>query len=202
MEEWTDSTRNRRGMIHRMERAFFWFLPIGFLIGFSLTYLAVKDRDFPVVVRDTSSMASESFEAETRLIAELEERLEADPDDAESLIELGNLYITVGGFQRAADVLTRAVEISPGDPELKADLGLALYSSGSVSEAVTQFEETLRIQPNHPQTLFNMGIVMLEQLNDPAGAIEYWERMIELNPGHPQTPMVQEQIERLKTQFE
>ena len=67
-------------------------------------------------------------------------------------------------------------------------MGTALYYSDRPAEALAEFERSLELQPGHPQTLFNMGVVLLESRNDTEGAIELWERLIEMNPAYLKIP--------------
>jgi len=48
--------------------------------------------------------------------------------------------------------------------------------------------------------LFNLGVAMLHGKNDPQGAMQYWEKLLETNPNHPQAAFVKEQIKKLKEQ--
>ena len=56
------------------------------------------------------------------------------------------------------------------------------------------------MDPNNAQTLFNLGVAMLHGKNDSKRALEYWEKMVETNPNHPQAALVKEQIKKLKEQ--
>lgn len=175
----------------------------GILVGFVATYLVVRNRDLgPLVVRGVANTpaAGGDFAEEREMIDVLEQRLEVNPTDLVSLTDLANLNFEIQDYPAAIEYYERALALSPDDVNLRTDMGTALYYSNRPDEALTQFEQSLELQPGHPQTLFNMGVVLLETRNDTAGAIELWERLIAMNPGYAQNPMVQQEIDRLRSQ--
>lgn len=200
----SESTRFQRDMIFAMKTM---FMPIlfGSMMGFLATYLLVRDRDMgPLVIRGvadgTMTIAPDvGFEEERAMIAELQSRLEQDPQDLLLLSDLANLHFTVQDFPAAITYYRRSLEIVPDNVNLRTDLGTALYYSARLTEALAEFERVLELEPGHPQMLFNMGVVLLETRNDTEGAIALWQRLIDLNPGYAQNPMVQGEIDRLRS---
>lgn len=173
----------------------------GILIGFIATYLLVRDRDpGPLILPGAADIAPPpgGSDEQQDMIAELERRLAQNPGDFLLLSDLGNLHFEIQDFPGAIAYYERALAIEPGDANIRTDMGTALYYSDRPVEALAEFELSLEIQPAHPQTLFNMGVVLLESRDDVEGAIELWEQLIEMNPGYPQNPMVQQEIDRLR----
>lgn len=200
----SESDRFQRDMIFAMKTV---FMPIlfGSMMGFLATYLLVRDRDMgPLVIRGVADGAmtiapDTSFEEERAMIADLQGRLEQNPQDLLLLSDLANLHFTVQDFPAAITYYRRSLDIVPDDVNLRTDLGTALYYSARLTEALAEFERVLESEPGHPQTLFNMGVVLLETQNDTEGAIALWQRLIDLNPGYAQNPMVQGEIDRLRS---
>jgi cytochrome c-type biogenesis protein CcmH/NrfG len=177
----------------------------GLLVGFLATHLLVRDRDLgPMIVRQAVSVpgtaSGASVEDELNMIRELERELIERPEDFQLLVDLANLYFDIQSFQGAVAYYERALGMRPEDPDLRTDMATALYYSNQIDRAIAEFERSLTVAPNHPQTLFNMGVALLEQRNDPAGAIELWEQLVRANPDYPQRAMVQSEIDRLKGQ--
>ena len=191
-----------RDMIGTMNKDSYLLLVVGFLLGFLMTYLWVRDRDLgPIVVRGIPAAVTPGGPSgNTALIAQLEEELENDPGNFQSLVELGNLKFDAENFSGAADYYAKALDVRPESANIRTDLGTALYYSNRVDAAVAEFEKSLAIDPDHPQTLFNMGVVLLEERDDREGAIQLWEHLVDVNPGYPQIGMVREEIARLKGQ--
>ncbi len=189
-------------MIRRMKKDSLLLLLVGILLGFAVTYGLVRDRDLgPIVVREpaTSRAALEAeLEEELGQAQELEARLENDPDNFQILVDLANLHFDMQSLDGAIDYYIRALEIRPHDADVRTDMGTALYYAKQPDAALTEFERSLDIQPSHPQTLFNMGVVLLEERGEIEGAIEVWERLIDLNPGYSMNAMVQQEIDKLR----
>ena len=182
-------------------------LLVGLLLGFLATYLLVRNRDLgPLVLRDVPGLMSggpieaQANERIDALIQQAEGRLEQNPGDFQTLIELANLNFDRDDFQGAIDYYSRALEINPDDATVRTDMGTALYYLDRVDFAAAEFEKSLSIDPTHPQALFNMGVLLLEERNDRAGALQLWERLVDANPGYPQIGMVREEIARVKSQ--
>jgi cytochrome c-type biogenesis protein CcmH/NrfG len=188
-------------MIDAMNKDSYLLLVVGFLLGFLVMYLWVRDRDLgPIVVRGIPVTAPGVSPGNAALIAELEDDVANDPGNFQSLVELGNLNFDSENFSGAADYYARALNVQPDNANVRTDLGTALYYSNQVDAAVSEFEKSLEIDPDHPQTLFNMGVILLEERNDRAGAIQVWEHLVDVNPGYSQVGMVREEIARLKGQ--
>ena len=182
-------------------------LLVGLLLGFLATYLLVRNRDLgPLVLRDVPGLMSggpieaQANERIDALIQQAEGRLEQNPGDFQALTELANLNFDRDDFQGAIDYYGRALEINPDDATVRTDMGTALYYLDRVDFAAAEFEKSLSIDPTHPQALFNMGVLLLEERNDRAGALQLWERLVATNPGYPQIGMVREEIARVKSQ--
>ena len=182
-----------RGIIIAMNRDSVLLLMVGFLLGFLMTYLWVRDRDLgPIIIRDSAALARQPVREQ------LENQLASDPVNFQALLQMGNLHLNSENFPGAAEYYRRALDVSPDNVNVSTDLGTALYYANRIDEAVAAFEVSLSIEPDHPQSLFNMGVVLVEERNDKEGAIRLWERLVEANPGHPQVEMVKEEIARLK----
>jgi cytochrome c-type biogenesis protein CcmH/NrfG len=61
-------------------------------------------------------------------------------------------------------------------------MGVMYRRNGNPKAAVDAFNEAIRIDPKHEVSRFNKGIVLMHDLNDPDGAVETWEKLLEVNP--------------------
>ena len=191
-------------MIRLMSKSSVPVLLAGFLAGFLVMYLAVRDRDLgPVVIRDPSLLAPARLatEAEQDLLTQLESRLTGTPGDLAILTDLANLNWDVENYTQAAVWYRRAIEISPGNPDLHTDLGTALFYENQIEEAASAFETALTLSPDHPQALINLGIVRLEGQGDREGAVALWEQFVDANPNHPRAEVMRQEIQTLRDGF-
>jgi cytochrome c-type biogenesis protein CcmH/NrfG len=188
------------------------FLLIGFAIGFGGLYTWTKQRA-PEVVRATPLPVDPHVPTEVAAgraasagpppvdmarVQELRSRIQANPNDYEALVDLGNIHFEQETFDDAIELYEKALALRPDDVNLRTDLGTAMYYQQRFDEAIAQFNLALRQDPAHAQTLFNLGVAMLHGKKDPQSALQHWEKLIETNPTHPQVGFVREQIQKLK----
>jgi cytochrome c-type biogenesis protein CcmH/NrfG len=194
------------------------FLLIGFAIGFGVLYTWTKERA-PDVVRatplpvdpnvptDLSAAAGNSSSAEAppppvdmARVQELTAKIKQNPRDAESIVELGNINFDQRNYTDAINLYKKALEIQPDALNVRTDMGTAMFYQNRFDEAIAEFQQVLKADPKNAQALFNLGVTMLHGKKDPKRALEYWSKLIETNPDHPQAAFVREQIQKLKEQ--
>ncbi len=125
-------------------------------------------------------------------------QLKNNPNDAETIVKLGNLYYDSQAYPQAIEYYEKVLTIQPNNADVRTDLGTAYWYTGDADKAIASFEKALAIRPNHPGTLFNLGIVKWQGKKDPKGAVIAWEKLLETNPDYPQKDQVQMLIERAK----
>jgi tetratricopeptide (TPR) repeat protein len=135
-------------------------------------------------------------------IASLEKKLMAKPDSAEVLAQLGNDYFDLGNHQKAIDNYKKALEIEPNNPDVLTDMAISYRKIGNPQESVNCFRKALAVKPNHQLALFNIGIVLRDDLKDDSGALEAWEKFLELGPDLPHAVMIKPWVKQLKDKAE
>jgi tetratricopeptide (TPR) repeat protein len=203
-------------MIPGMRLQAWLFLLIGFAIGFGVIYTWTKQRA-PEVVRATPLPVDPNVPTDLSTagrppssegappvdlarVQELTERIKKDPRDFDSIVELGNLNFDQRNFSDAVNLYERALAIRPDAENVRTDMGTAMFYQNRFDEAIAEFQQTLKADPANAQALFNLGVTMLHGKNDPKSALQYWEKLIETNPNHPQAQVVKEQIQKLREQ--
>jgi cytochrome c-type biogenesis protein CcmH/NrfG len=193
-------------------------LLIGFVIGFAALYSWTKERA-PGVVRSTPRMpeggpatpappGSSSRQGlppaatpvDTARLQQLEDAVRANPQDFNSLVELGNAAFGQRNYDQAVQYYRRALDVNPRDVDVRTDLGTTFFFADRYDEAIAEFQKSLEINPTHPQSLFNLGVAYLQGKNDPDGAVKLWEKLIATNPDYPQMALVKEQLEIVREQ--
>jgi len=86
-------------------------------------------------------------------------QLKTNPNNADVLIQLGNLYYDGQSFPQAIDYYEKALKLQPNNVDVRTDLGTSYWYLGDADKALATFQKSLAIRPNHPGTLFNVGIV-------------------------------------------
>jgi cytochrome c-type biogenesis protein CcmH/NrfG len=123
-----------------------------------------------------------------------------DPGNVQANTQLGNMLYDAGRYAEAVGPYQVAFAGDSRNVNLSTDLGTAFWYSGKPDEAITQFNKSLAINPTHPQTLFNLGIVKRDGKQDPAGAVQAWEKLLATNPSYAERDKVQQLLEQLKQQ--
>ena len=134
----------------------------------------------------------------TAITAPLLTALKAEPKNAATLTRLGDIYYDHQVFPEAIQYYVRALEVEPKNVNVRTDLGTAYWYSGFPEKAVAEYEKTLAIDPAHVNTVFNMGVVRLEGLQDAAGAVKYFEKLLTMNASAQQKEKAQELLAKAK----
>jgi len=185
------------------------FLVLGFAIGFAIFYPWTKQRA-PDIVRAIPLPAGAVTEQEAAepaapppdpaRVERLQAELRTNPKNFEALVEMANIHFDQKNFEDAIGLYSRALEVRPDMVNVRTDLGTALFYANRHDDAIAEFKRALELDPTHPQTLFNIGVAFLHGKNDVAGALQYWEKLVALNPNYPQVELVKEQIRVLREQ--
>lgn len=133
---------------------------------------------------------------ETR-VAALKEAADRNPKDAESRVQLGNLYFDSERFPEAAGWYEAALKIEPRNVNANTDLGITYYYMKQTDRALAQFDRSLEIDPKHSKTLMNIGIVRAFGKEDLDGAIKSWKRLIEVAPDSEEAQRARQAIQAL-----
>lgn len=115
-------------------------------------------------------------------IAELEQYLKKNPDDAEAWTNLGNLFYDSDQAQNAIDAYEKSLVLEPGRTGVITDLGTMYRRNNEPQKAIETFDKAIAIDPSFETARFNKGVVLLHDLNDLEGGIKEWEALVEKNP--------------------
>jgi len=133
-------------------------------------------------------------------VKELTDKIKQNPKDFDSIVELGNINFDQKNYDDAINMYKKALAIRPDALMVRTDMGTAMFYLNRYDDAIATFQEVLKTDPNNAQALFNLGVAMLHGKNDPKRALEYWQKLVETNPNHPQAEFVKQQIQKLKQQ--
>jgi tetratricopeptide (TPR) repeat protein len=112
------------------------------------------------------------------------EQLKTQPDSADLLTSIGNIYYDAQLYPTAIDYYTRALKTKPTDASVRTDLGTAYWYLGNADSAIAQFDTALTYAPTNANTLFNRGLVKWQGKGDVAGAMADWKKLLATNPNY------------------
>jgi cytochrome c-type biogenesis protein CcmH len=134
------------------------------------------------------------------LAQQLREKLEAQPDNSDGWAMLGRTYMNLEQYPDAAWAFERLAESINDNPMREATAwGLAAQSlffqnEGAVAGGVSQAIEMARsLNPDEVNSLGLLGIGGFSE-HIYQKALEFWERIVEVAPDHPQVASIQQGI--------
>jgi cytochrome c-type biogenesis protein CcmH/NrfG len=122
-----------------------------------------------------------------------------NPGDADTRIQLGNMYFDAGRYQEAATWYEQAAKLRPKDANVSTDLGISYYYMNDPDRALAQFDQSLQIDPKHAKTLLNVGIVRAFGKQDMKGAAEAWQRILEVAPSSEEAQAAKQALDGLRS---
>ena len=161
---------------------------VGLIAGWLLRGSSSPAVSAPAAASAPSAPASESLPSAAALNQQAQpllDALKANPKDAATLVQVGNLYYDHKSWPEAIRYYQQALDIRPDDPDVRTDMGTAYYYSGFPDKALDQFNQVLKKSPNYANTLFNLGIVRRDAYKDNAGALAAWDKLLKNNPNLP-----------------
>jgi len=148
------------------------------IVSFSRA-LALDER-MGVARRNLELAYGESGILERRL-HELEERLRANPEDLEALVQSGIAEKTAGRLERAHSLFQRAIDLDPDSSVLHFLLAETLYNRGLHEQAMRSVRRSIELNPENPDALYLIGFI-LGDLGRGEEAAEANRRAVMLNP--------------------
>ncbi|MDJ0956649.1 MAG: c-type cytochrome biogenesis protein CcmI [Arenicellales bacterium] len=139
------------------------------------------------------------------MVRNLEQRLATSPNEIEGWYVLGNSYMTLNQFDKAAAVFKKLRELVGDEPDLfvrEAD-ALAMKNGGRLEgEPERLVLKALELKPDHPVALWLAGIAA-HRRGDLKNALDYWQRAEPLfNEGSQTQAELQGLIKRARRQLE
>lgn len=122
-----------------------------------------------------------------------------NPRDADTRIQLGNMYFDAGRYQEAATWYEQALKLRPKDVNVSTDLGIAYYYMNDSDRALAQFDKSLEIDPKHAKTLLNIGIVRAFGKQDLKGAAEVWQKILVVAPDSEEAQAARQALDGLRS---
>ena len=119
---------------------------------------AAADAPAPSGPQDASSAGAGPMTAVRKQIDDLKQRIAANPNDADALVQLADMYMQVSKFDQAAEYFERALQVR-NDSNVRTDLGICYKQVGKLDKALAAFEQVAREQPAQWQSIYNLAII-------------------------------------------
>jgi tetratricopeptide (TPR) repeat protein len=136
----------------------------------------------------SSSVQGQAKQAEGQLpkmdadkLNQLKSRIENDPYDKNSILELANMYHDYNNVDEAIVYYNKYLTIDEKDPDARVDMALCLFEKHDNETAIKEILKAISIEPNHQKAHFNLGIIYLSS-GRVSEAMTYFKNCYEIDP--------------------
>ncbi|WP_077531604.1 c-type cytochrome biogenesis protein CcmI [Vreelandella utahensis] len=174
-------------------------LALALPVGAFMLYDSLGASDQVVQFRERQQMMQDGMDASDvdAMVQRLQTRLEADPDNPEGWAMLGRSYMQLERFREAAEAygeLARAIErAGNGNPASALGLRAQALFMANRGQVTSEVENAIsRAREGNPDEVNSLGLLGVEAFRggDYREALDYWERILEVAPDHPQADSI------------
>ena len=161
--------------------------------------LSLLEVDDPVLKSSIQRTVARTWFEEGKTdqaIDTLKRSLELKPDDVETLQLLSTLLISAGREKEAEAYVAKLPAGTKLDPNSLLNLGIKLYNEKDLDGALSKFDQVVKDNPNLATAYYYRGLTYLG-LNKTAEAKADFQKLLELEPNHPNAEEVREYIKAL-----
>jgi tetratricopeptide (TPR) repeat protein len=179
----------------------------GLIAGWVIGSQQASGRPTPVAAQAASAAPASGGAASTTRAAVLDDTkvnalknvADRETTNPQPRIELGNLYFDAERYEDAIKWYSDALKLAPNNVDVSTDLGVCYYYSSQPDKALEQFDRSLKIDPKHAKTLLNLGIVRAFGKQDLDGALQAWQKVIEVAPGTQEAQAAKRALDSLQS---
>ena len=118
---------------------------------------------------------------EATAVAEGQDILKRDPENAGVCRNLSNMYYAQNNYGMSQLTADRAKSINDGDPSIYNNMGVTYLIQGDEPTAIDNFKTAVKLDPNHFEANMNLGYIALNS-GDYALAKASFETAVTTNP--------------------
>ena len=152
------------------------FVPIGAVV----LYLMLGSPQMPGEPLQARLRAIHNDRSIASLVAQVEQHLAQNPNDARGYAVLAPVYLQLGRFDDAVNARRKVIALSGETADRQADLGEALTAAANgivTADAKGTFERAIALDADEPKARFFLGVAA-EQDGDNANAAAIWQEML------------------------
>ncbi len=207
-----DSTRQPapRTAIHTRApvRRSAWPLPtrrVGLLAVAAVAAVAIAAGGYNLgggapVATPAANAAATTPALDQALVTGLMERIQANPNDTDALMRLGDAFFQAKQYQTSADWLKRLVAIDSKNIQGLLALGAAYFNLGDSTNAETTWKQVTALEPDNVEAHYDLGFLYLyAEPPDIAGVEREWAEVVRLAPDSQVARTVQAHLATLPT---
>lgn len=124
--------------------------------------------------------------------------LEADPQDIETLLALGNEYYNGMEYETAASWFDKVLAIEPENLKAMLARGAVSFNSGDTATAEETWNAVLDLDPDNVEAHYDLGFLAFYQAEPDYDAVQdHWGRVVALDPDSDLGKQVQTHLDAL-----
>jgi tetratricopeptide (TPR) repeat protein len=120
------------------------------------------------------------------------EAAQLDPSFFEAHYNLGLAAYELKNWPLSLSAYETALSINPTSTNARFNFAVVLERAGYLLDAVDQLEKTINQHPDETRAHFSLARISAEQLNQPNAAIRHYQKVLELEPQHPQASAIRQ----------
>ena len=105
------------------------------------------------------------------------------PDDIETRLSLGAIYMQAGRWNDGAREFETAVRMAPDHPVANYNAGQIAFTRRDYDVARVRFERAIQLRPDLAEAHATLGVI-LEMRGETAAAMDRYRTVLTLRPGH------------------
>ncbi|NDV18035.1 tetratricopeptide repeat protein [Pseudodesulfovibrio sp. JC047] len=129
---------------------------------------------------DGDGMPGNAMNGAMSQVKEYMARVDADPNDVDALIGLGNSFLMMRAWDRALEPLGKARTLQPENTMILKGVGIAYFNKEDFTKASEAYEAILAIDDTDTLALFNLGVIYKHYFKKPDAAKTCFTRVLEL----------------------
>lgn len=133
-------------------------------------------------------------------VQQLSQRVQANPNDADAVLQLANMYFEIGEWVRARELYTQYLTLRPENPDVLSDIGVTYREQGQFDQALEHFRRAHSLDATHWRSLFNQVVVLGIDLQRYDEAGEVIQRLRQMQPGNSDIEALAAEVERRRGQ--
>ena len=155
---------------------------VGLAVGFVGGVLFSVHRSAGRLPAAENAASAPLTQQQADTLAALIKQTEEKPDSVSAWTQLGHMYFDTGQPAKAIEAYEKSLALDDKRPDVWTDLGVMYRRNDQPRKAVECFDRALSLDSTHEVAMFNKGVVLMHDLQDPAGALAVWEKLVALNP--------------------
>lgn len=131
-------------------------------------------------------------------IVQYQALLANNPNDLQTLIGLGDLYLNTNNVRDAYQTFLQAMKVDPNNTHVLGDLGSIYQQIGRYDQALDSYQRAYQLDPSHGSSLLNMALIYSRHKGDTAKALELLQQLLASNPAPRLATTAQQEITRIQ----